>query len=84
MSLFGSSKNGFGFKQSDLDVCMTINGHETAEVRLPREHTCAVSMWLAPSSLAELRGIWNVRGIPHAVHQEAQPLASALTFLEGV
>ncbi|KAM4877572.1 terminal uridylyltransferase 7 isoform 2-T4 [Thomomys bottae] len=31
LSLFGSSKNGFGFKQSDLDVCMTINGHETAE-----------------------------------------------------
>lgn len=32
LSLFGSSKNGFGFKQSDLDVCMTINGLETAEV----------------------------------------------------
>ncbi|XP_004461583.1 terminal uridylyltransferase 7 isoform X3 [Dasypus novemcinctus] len=31
LSLFGSSKNGFGFKQSDLDVCMTINGLETAE-----------------------------------------------------
>ncbi|XP_037706859.1 terminal uridylyltransferase 7 isoform X2 [Choloepus didactylus] len=31
LSLFGSSKNGFGFKQSDLDVCMTINGRETAE-----------------------------------------------------
>ncbi|XP_063099916.1 terminal uridylyltransferase 7 isoform X2 [Cavia porcellus] len=31
LSLFGSSKNGFGFKQSDLDICMTINGHETAE-----------------------------------------------------
>ncbi|XP_004639441.1 terminal uridylyltransferase 7 isoform X2 [Octodon degus] len=31
LSLFGSSKNGFGFKQSDLDICMTFNGHETAE-----------------------------------------------------
>ncbi|XP_077004774.1 terminal uridylyltransferase 7 isoform X2 [Tamandua tetradactyla] len=31
LSLFGSSKNGFGFKQSDLDICMTINGFETAE-----------------------------------------------------
>ncbi|XP_054438915.1 terminal uridylyltransferase 7 isoform X2 [Pteronotus mesoamericanus] len=31
LSLFGSSKNGFGFKQSDLDICMTINGLETAE-----------------------------------------------------
>ncbi|XP_074057034.1 terminal uridylyltransferase 7 [Macrotis lagotis] len=31
LSLFGSSKNGFGFKQSDLDICMTIDGLETAE-----------------------------------------------------
>ncbi|XP_051980538.1 uncharacterized protein LOC127641568 [Xyrauchen texanus] len=29
--LFGSSKNGFGFKQSDLDICMTIEGQDTAE-----------------------------------------------------
>lgn len=28
--LFGSSKNGFGFKQSDLDICMTLEGHDTA------------------------------------------------------
>ncbi|NXN10460.1 TUT7 uridylyltransferase, partial [Indicator maculatus] len=31
LDLFGSSKNGFGFKQSDLDICMTIDGIETAE-----------------------------------------------------
>ncbi|XP_048360537.1 terminal uridylyltransferase 7 isoform X2 [Sphaerodactylus townsendi] len=31
LSLFGSSKNGFGFKQSDLDICMTIDGLESAE-----------------------------------------------------
>ncbi|KAM6033398.1 terminal uridylyltransferase 7 isoform 1-T2 [Chlamydotis macqueenii] len=31
LSLFGSSKNGFGFKQSDLDICMTMDGRETAE-----------------------------------------------------
>lgn len=31
LSLFGSSKNGFGFKQSDLDICMRLDGHETAE-----------------------------------------------------
>lgn len=31
LDLFGSSKNGFGFKQSDLDICMTIDGLETAE-----------------------------------------------------
>ncbi|MGH0166137.1 UNVERIFIED_CONTAM: hypothetical protein FKN15_001292 [Acipenser sinensis] len=31
LSLFGSSKNGFGFKQSDLDICMTFEGKETAE-----------------------------------------------------
>ncbi|XP_053323295.1 terminal uridylyltransferase 7 [Spea bombifrons] len=29
LRLFGSSKNGFGFKQSDLDICMTIDGIET-------------------------------------------------------
>lgn len=32
LNLFGSSKNGFGFKQSDLDICMTMDGLETAEV----------------------------------------------------
>ncbi|NWS19665.1 TUT7 uridylyltransferase, partial [Pachyramphus minor] len=31
LDLFGSSKNGFGFKQSDLDICMTIDGLKTAE-----------------------------------------------------
>ncbi|XP_068279239.1 terminal uridylyltransferase 7 isoform X2 [Nyctibius grandis] len=31
LNLFGSSKNGFGFKQSDLDICMTMDGMETAE-----------------------------------------------------
>ncbi|XP_041436095.1 terminal uridylyltransferase 7 isoform X2 [Xenopus laevis] len=31
LTLFGSSKNGFGFKQSDLDICMTFDGFETAE-----------------------------------------------------
>nr|XP_014266867.1 terminal uridylyltransferase 4 isoform X2 [Maylandia zebra] len=31
LCLFGSSKNGFGFRDSDLDICMTLEGHETAE-----------------------------------------------------
>ncbi|XP_056388204.1 terminal uridylyltransferase 4 [Hyla sarda] len=31
LCLFGSSKNGFGFRDSDLDICMTIEGHENAE-----------------------------------------------------
>uniref|UniRef100_A0A8K9UVJ5 CCHC-type domain-containing protein n=1 Tax=Oncorhynchus mykiss TaxID=8022 RepID=A0A8K9UVJ5_ONCMY len=31
LRLFGSSKNGFGFKQSDLDICMVLDGQETAE-----------------------------------------------------
>ncbi|KAJ8413908.1 hypothetical protein AAFF_G00065060 [Aldrovandia affinis] len=31
LRLFGSSKNGFGFKQSDLDICMVLEGRETAE-----------------------------------------------------
>ncbi|XP_041594353.1 terminal uridylyltransferase 4 isoform X4 [Vulpes lagopus] len=31
LCLFGSSKNGFGFRDSDLDICMTLEGHENAE-----------------------------------------------------
>ncbi|XP_077450743.1 terminal uridylyltransferase 4 isoform X5 [Stigmatopora argus] len=31
LCLFGSSKNGFGFHDSDLDICMTLEGLETAE-----------------------------------------------------
>ena len=34
LCLFGSSKNGFGFRDSDLDICMTLEGHENAEVRV--------------------------------------------------
>ncbi|KAM4616906.1 terminal uridylyltransferase 7 isoform 2-T3 [Polymixia lowei] len=30
LRLFGSSKNGFGFRQSDLDICMVLEGQETA------------------------------------------------------
>ena len=32
MNLFGSSRNGFGFRGSDLDICMTFDGDPTAEV----------------------------------------------------
>ncbi|XP_067086578.1 terminal uridylyltransferase 4 [Osmerus mordax] len=32
LCLFGSSKNGFGFRDSDLDICMTLEGHDTAEL----------------------------------------------------
>ncbi|OCT85019.1 terminal uridylyltransferase 4 isoform X1 [Xenopus laevis] len=31
LCLFGSSKNGFGFRDSDLDICMTLEGHENAK-----------------------------------------------------
>ncbi|XP_077330955.1 terminal uridylyltransferase 7 isoform X2 [Lithobates pipiens] len=31
LNLFGSSKNGFGFIESDLDICLTFDGLETAE-----------------------------------------------------
>ncbi|XP_076812263.1 terminal uridylyltransferase 7-like isoform X3 [Clavelina lepadiformis] len=31
MSLFGSSRNGFGFGGSDLDICMTYSDDETGE-----------------------------------------------------
>ncbi|XP_068616839.1 terminal uridylyltransferase 7 [Brachionichthys hirsutus] len=29
LQLFGSSKNGFGFRQSDLDLCMVLEGQES-------------------------------------------------------
>ncbi|CAB1454911.1 unnamed protein product [Pleuronectes platessa] len=29
LQLFGSSKNGYGFRQSDLDICMVLEGQDT-------------------------------------------------------
>lgn len=29
LQLFGSSKNGFGFRQSDLDICMVLEGQDS-------------------------------------------------------
>ncbi|XP_035513830.1 terminal uridylyltransferase 7 isoform X1 [Morone saxatilis] len=31
LQLFGSSKNGFGFRQSDLDICMVLDGQDTID-----------------------------------------------------
>ncbi|KAM9858777.1 terminal uridylyltransferase 7 [Aulostomus maculatus] len=31
LQLFGSSKNGFGFRQSDLDICMVLEGRDTID-----------------------------------------------------
>lgn len=31
LQLFGSSKNGFGFRQSDLDICMVLEGQDTMD-----------------------------------------------------
>lgn len=31
LKLFGSSKNGFGFRQSDLDICMVLQGRDTID-----------------------------------------------------
>ncbi|XP_056142111.1 terminal uridylyltransferase 7 [Lampris incognitus] len=31
LRLFGSSRNGFGFRQSDLDICMVMEGQDTAD-----------------------------------------------------
>ncbi|XP_047185189.1 terminal uridylyltransferase 7 [Scophthalmus maximus] len=31
LQLFGSSKNGFGFRQSDLDICMVFEGQESLD-----------------------------------------------------
>ena len=32
LALFGSSCNGFGFRNSDLDITLTFQGHKTDEV----------------------------------------------------
>ena len=34
--LFGSSRNGFGFKGSDLDLCLSFKDHPTSP---PEEHS---------------------------------------------
>lgn len=34
LQLFGSSKNGFGFRQSDLDICMVLEGKDSINVGL--------------------------------------------------
>ncbi|XP_045890712.1 terminal uridylyltransferase 7 [Micropterus dolomieu] len=31
LQLFGSSKNGFGFRQSDLDICMVLEGQDAMD-----------------------------------------------------
>lgn len=31
LQLFGSSKNGFGFRQSDLDICMMLEGQDNID-----------------------------------------------------
>lgn len=31
LQLFGSSKNGFGFRQSDLDICMVLEGQDSID-----------------------------------------------------
>ena len=32
LQLFGSSRNGFGFTKSDMDICLKFQHHQTAEV----------------------------------------------------
>ena len=38
LHLFGSSKNGFGFKNSDIDICMTLEDHAKDEVNYDCRH----------------------------------------------
>lgn len=33
LELFGSTKNGFGLKDSDIDTCLTFEDNATGEVR---------------------------------------------------
>ncbi|XP_063769835.1 terminal uridylyltransferase 7 isoform X2 [Pseudophryne corroboree] len=61
LSLFGSSKNGFGFKQSDLDICMTFDGLETAE-----ELDCIWTIEELARHLKKHQGLRNILSITTA------------------
>ena len=56
LCLFGSSKNGFGFRDSDLDICMTLEGHDTAEVK--RGHMLAQKPTLASKYTIARKCTW--------------------------
>ncbi|XP_069128697.1 LOW QUALITY PROTEIN: terminal uridylyltransferase 7-like [Argopecten irradians] len=55
LQLFGSSHNGFGFKQSDLDLCLTFMGRPTGEGLDPVTIIEAVTQ-----KLKQHRGLYNV------------------------
>ena len=41
LQLFGSSRNGFGFTKSDMDICLKFQQYENAEVRTLFKSKCA-------------------------------------------
>lgn len=40
LEMFGSSANGFGSKLSDLDICLTLPGHDKVHTHLTCVATC--------------------------------------------
>ncbi|XP_067886164.1 terminal uridylyltransferase 7-like isoform X2 [Heterodontus francisci] len=72
LCLFGSSKNGFGFRQSDLDICMTFEDRETAEglncikiiedlARVLRKHTGLKSILPITTAKVPIVKFYHVR-----------------------
>ncbi|XP_033736916.1 terminal uridylyltransferase 7-like isoform X2 [Pecten maximus] len=55
LHLFGSSHNGFGFKQSDLDLCVTFKGKPTSEGLDP-----VLVIEEITQKLKKHRGLYNV------------------------
>ena len=65
LQLFGSSKNGFGFRQSDLDICMVMEGQATSEVSCVCVSVCMwtceflVSLVAVVVVVVVVTNIWN-------------------------
>jgi len=62
LSLFGSSKNGFGLKSSDLDICMVLDD-DTSQPE--KEQTVEVIKCLG-AQMRNFSGFTNVMWIPNA------------------
>ncbi|XP_046551942.1 LOW QUALITY PROTEIN: terminal uridylyltransferase 4-like [Haliotis rubra] len=61
LRLFGSSCNGFGFRMSDLDICMTFNQYNSA-----KDVKCTEIIEKLAKKLKEHRGLYQVVAIPTA------------------
>uniref|UniRef100_A0A665WH51 polynucleotide adenylyltransferase n=1 Tax=Echeneis naucrates TaxID=173247 RepID=A0A665WH51_ECHNA len=61
LQLFGSSKNGFGFRQSDLDICMVLEGQESID-----DGNCIIIIESLARQLKKHPGLKNILPITTA------------------